>query len=137
MQRAAAMIRFEAIRPVVEDGVSLATCVAKAGVPLRTAQRWLARYRCSGLAGLARMPRSDAGDRRVRPQIVELIEGLALQRPRLSIASIHRRMATIAAERNWIVPSYATVYAIVGDLDPAMMVLTHEGHAAWRDREPR
>lgn len=133
-QRAAAMARFEAIRPAVEGGVPLATCIAAADVPLRTAQRWLARYRQDGLAGLARMPRSDAGDRRVHPRIVELIEGLALQRPRLSAADIHRLTTTTATDRNWTVPSYATVHAVVRGLDPAMMVLTHEGHAAWRDR---
>ncbi len=133
-QRAEAMVRFAVIRPAVEDGVPLTACAAEAGVPLRTAQRWLARYRCGGMAGLARQSRSDARSRRVHPQIVDLVEGLALQRPRLSAASIHRQVTAIAVERNWAVPSYATVHAIIGGLDPAMMVLTHEGQAAWRDR---
>lgn len=42
-RRAEAMGRFEVIRPAIEDGVPLAACLAGAGVPLRTAQRWLAR----------------------------------------------------------------------------------------------
>ena len=133
-QRAEAMGRFEVICPAVEDGASLTVCAAGAGVPLRTARRWLARYRRDGLAGLARRARRDAGHRRVPRQVVELVEGLALQRPRLSAAAIHRRTAAIAAERGWTAPSYATVHAIVRDLDPAMVTLAQDGPAAWRDR---
>lgn len=130
VRRTEAMVRFDAIRPVLEGGVSLATCAAAAGVPLRTAQRWLAAYHRDGLAGLVRALRSDAGRRHVPPQIVDLIEGLALRKPRLSVASIYRQMITIADRRDWPVPSYATVHAIVRGLDPAMMTLAHDGHAA-------
>lgn len=133
-RRAEAMGRFAVIRPAVEDGVPLPACAAEAGVPLRTARRWLARCRRDGLAGLARRARGGAGHRRVPRQIVELVEGLALRRPRLSAAAIHRQAAAIAAERGWAVPSYATVHAIVRGLDPSMVVLAHEGAAAWRDR---
>ena len=133
-RRAEAMGRFGAIGPAIEDDVPLAACAAEAGVPLRTAQRWLARYRRDGLAGLARRGRKDAGRRRLRPEIVDLVEGLALRRPRLSAAAIHRRVSAIAAERGWAMPSYATVHGIVSALDPAMVTLAHEGLAAWRDR---
>ena len=75
-------------------------------VPLRTAQRWLARYRADGLAGLARPQRSDRGVRRTRPELVALIEGLALRRPRPSVATITRRAGQSAAERGWPAPSY-------------------------------
>jgi putative transposase len=133
-RRAEAMTRFEVIRPAIEDGVPLAACAAEAEVPLRTAQRWLARYRQDGLAGLARRGRGDAGRRRLRPEIVDLVEGLALRRPRLSAAAIHRRVSALVAERGWAVPSYATVHGIARALDPAMVTLAHEGLAAWRDR---
>ena len=133
-RRAEAMGRFEVIRPAIEDGVPLAACVAGAGVPLRTAQRWLARYRRGGLVGLARQVRGDAGRRRMPSQIVDLVEGLALRRPRLSAAAIHRQVAALAVERGWAVPSYATVHAILHDLDPAMVTLAQDGSAAWRDR---
>jgi hypothetical protein len=39
------MARFALLRPHIEDGVALAGAAREAGVPLRTAQRWLARYR--------------------------------------------------------------------------------------------
>jgi putative transposase len=59
----------------------------------------------------------------------ELIEGLALQKPRRSIASIARIVANIAREQGWVVPSYAAVYDVVKGLDPALLVLAHEGSA--------
>lgn len=46
--------RWQVRRPVVQDGVRLAVAAREAGVPLRSAQRWLARYRAGGLAALAR-----------------------------------------------------------------------------------
>lgn len=115
-RRAEAMTRFAVIRHAALDDVPLAACAAEADVPLRTAQRWLGRYRRDGLVGLARRVRGDAGRRRVPPQIIDLVEGLALRRPRLSAAVIHRRVAALAEERGWVVPSCATVPAIVAAL---------------------
>ncbi len=66
--------------------------------------------------------------------MVELIEGMALTKPRPSAAAIHRCIVTIAAERGWPAPSRRSVQAIVGALDPAMVTLAHEGAAAYRDR---
>jgi putative transposase len=37
--------RFVMLRPHLDEGVPLARAATEAGVPLRTAQRWLARYR--------------------------------------------------------------------------------------------
>ena len=58
-QRQLAMARFAVLRPTLEDGVPLTRTAAQADVPLRTAQRWLARFRRDGLAGLTRTPRRD------------------------------------------------------------------------------
>ncbi len=60
--RATALAHYsQVLRPHLEDGVALTGAAEAAGVPLRTAQRWLARYRAGGLAGLARPPRADRG----------------------------------------------------------------------------
>jgi putative transposase len=48
------MARFQVLKAHLHDSVPLARVAAAAGVPLRTVQRWLARYRAAGLAGLAR-----------------------------------------------------------------------------------
>src|SRR3954451_23940212 len=129
-----AVARFRLLRPFLEDGVPLAAVAREAGVPLSTAKRWVRRYRAQGLEGLARRPRADKGSSRVLLSPVrELIEGLALRKPRRSVAGIARLAAEAAKEKGWAVPSYAAVYATVKGLDPALLALAHEGGKAYAD----
>lgn len=95
-RRGQAMVRFAALRPHLEESVPLTRAASKAGIPVRTAERWLARYRQGGLSSLARPTRRDAGARRSPADLVALIEGMALRRPRSSAAAIHRRIVAIA-----------------------------------------
>jgi putative transposase len=133
-QRELAMARFAVLRSTLEEGVPLSRAAAAAGVPIRTAQRWFARYRGEGLHGLVRLARSDTGARKLNDEVIGLIEGMALHRPRPSVTGIYRRIVTLAKERNWRPPSVSTVYSVVRGLDPAMVTLAHEGTAAYRDR---
>jgi putative transposase len=133
-QRLLAMKRFGVLRPHLEEEISLARAAQDAGIALRTAQRWLTLYQECGLAGLARKVRGDAGVRRAPAELVSLIEGMALKKPRASAAAIHRRIGKIAAAQGWRAPSYSTIYAILAAIDPAMMTLAHEGAAAFRDK---
>jgi putative transposase len=48
-------------------------------------------------------------------------EGLALRRPPLSSAAVHREIGAIARAQGWREPSYATVYSIIQAL-PADLV---------------
>ena len=128
--------RSEALRRLValrasDDGVPAARLARQVGLAVRTVQRWVAQYRTQGLTGLVRKERSDAGRRRLPADQVALIEGLALRRPRPSVATIHRQVGDVAHERGWPVPSYARVYAIVRTLDPALLTLAHEGTKAY------
>jgi transposase InsO family protein len=59
---------------------------------------------------------------------------MGLKKPRSSAAAIHRRISKIAQAQSWRVPSYSTVYAILANLDPTIVTLSHEGAAAFRDR---
>jgi putative transposase len=104
-QRDQAQRRFEVLRPHLEDGIALAHAAAAAGIPARTARHWLARFLAGGLPGLARVPRRDRDTRRQPPELVALVEGLALRRPRSSIAHIHRQAVRVAEERGWPAPS--------------------------------
>lgn len=133
-QRKEAMARFAILQPHLEGDVPLARAARQAGVAPRTAQRWLFRFRAAGLAGLARPVRSDAGNRKLPADFAALIEGLALRKPRPSVASVHRQTMKIAEEQNLAAPSYATVHAIIRGLDPALTTLAHEGAAAFRNR---
>jgi putative transposase len=126
--------RWLVIAPAVEQDVALTQAAAHAGVPISTARRWLARYRQDGLAGLTRRSRSDHGRRRTQPELVSLIQALALRRPRLTAASITRRVGQVAREQRWSVPAYSTVAGIIAAIDPPLMTLAQDGSAAWRDR---
>ena len=133
-QRKGAMARFAVLQPHLEANVPLVCAARHAGVTLRTARRWLKRYRADGLAGLVRSVRGDAGKRKLSADFAALIEGLALRKPRPSVAAIHREVTKVAAGRTTEAPSYATVHAIVRTLDPALTTLAHEGSAAFRNR---
>ena len=133
-RRAEALRRFNILRPHLNDAVPLTKVARASEVSLRTLQRWAARYHRDGLVGLARAPRTDAGRRKIPSELVNLIEGLALHKPKLSAAAIHRRITPIATARDWAIPSYATVHAIVDALDPGLVTLAHDGAAAYRDR---
>lgn len=132
--RATALERWAVLRPTIEDGAPLTRSAAAAGVAPSTARRWLARYEAGGLAALARRPRADRGVRRTRPELVVLVEGLALRRPRPTTATIARRVSAAAAEHGWPAPSYSTVVAIVAAIDPAVLTLAHDGPGVFRDR---
>ena len=133
-RRAEAMARFAVLRPCLEEGVPLPRAAGEAGVPVRRAERWLARYRQGGLPNLARARRHDAGTRQLPLDLLALVEGMALKRPKSSAAAIHRRVGTVAKLQGWRIPSYGTVHAIIVGLDPGLVTLAQHGPAAFRDR---
>lgn len=59
--RDTAMQRFRWLEPHLEQNRPLRLVAAEAGLAFRTAQRWVALYRSSGLASLARKTRLDHG----------------------------------------------------------------------------
>jgi putative transposase len=122
------------LRSHLNEGLPLSEVAHTAGVPLRSVQRWLARYRAAGLVGLARAQRSATGQRKLPGELVQVIEGMALRTPRLSIAAMHRSMTALATQHHWTPPAYGSVYGIVRQLSPAMVTLAQDGPAAFRDR---
>jgi putative transposase len=68
-QRGQAMARWQVLRPHIEDEVPLTRLARQCGVAGRTLQRWAARYRADGMAGLARSERADRGARRFPDQV--------------------------------------------------------------------
>lgn len=126
--------RWQILRLHVEDKIPLAALARDHSVGLRTLERWHARYRTAGLAGLGSAPRADAGIHRLPADLVSLIEGLALTRPRPPITTIHRTVARICATEKWPAPSYGVVWSIIRALDPAMVTLALEGATAYRDK---
>lgn len=129
-----AAARWRILRLHVEDEVPLARLARESGVGLRTLERWHARYRTDGYAGLETAPRMDAGTHRLPTDLVHVIEGLALSKPRPAIATIHRKVTGICGIHGWPVPSYSVVWEIVRALDPGMVTLALEGAASYREK---
>jgi len=61
----------------------------------------------------------------------ELIEALALQKPRLSIATIHRKIAKHAVSIEESPPSYTCVHEVVSSLQAGLVSLAHEGSKVY------
>jgi len=96
--RELALGRFRLLAPHLEGERTLRSVADEAGLPFRTAQRWVERYRRFGLAALTRKGRTDEGGRRiVSARMIEAIEGLALERPPLPVTSIYRQVKPFAS----------------------------------------
>ena len=106
--------RYDKLRPHLEGDVPLKRVAAESGVPLRTAQRWVSRYRRWGIAGLSRTARADRGkSRRLSDELRGYAEGLARQKPALRPGAIYREVCRAARERGQNPPSYHTVYHVI------------------------
>ncbi|MHC5538995.1 helix-turn-helix domain-containing protein [Singulisphaera rosea] len=103
------------------------------GLVLRTARRWVDRYRREGLTGLARKERNDKDKRKLAAPLRQFIEGLALRKPRMPTATIHREVADAARKLGQESPSYKVVRALVAELEPALVTLAHEGSKAYSE----
>jgi putative transposase len=132
--RQQAMARFQIIQPFVERGVPLPEVARHHGVALRTARRWVQRYRAGGLVALSRTRRASRGiPRRVPPDMAQRVEALALQTPPLSVAAIHRHVVTLAAAQGTPAPCYRTVYNIIRRIAPALRTLAHHGSKVYHE----
>lgn len=118
-----------------DDGAPWARIAAESGVPVRTLTRWASKDRSDPTShGLERSRRDDRGSRRIDPELVEVIEALALRRPEPTAAFIHRRVSDIARDRGLPGLSYSSVRAVIAALDPGLRTLAQHGDAAYRDR---
>ena len=132
--RELALSRYRLLRPHLEQDRTLRSVAEEAGVPFRTLQRWVGQYRQSGLVGLVRKRREDAGGRRkLSPSFQVLIEGLALERPRLPLVSIHRRISAFAHWMGEEPPSYWVVRDHVQHLPESLVTLAHQGPKAYSE----
>jgi putative transposase len=131
-ERQQAWERYQALRPCLDAGVPATAVAREHGLSARTVERWVARYRRDGLAGLVRAPRVDRGQRHFPSDLIGLIEGLALRKPPPTAAAVYRQVVGVAEREGWPPPSYSTVYAVIRHLDPALITLAHEGTTAYR-----
>jgi putative transposase len=126
------MARYRVIEPYLRGVRTLGSVAAEAGLTLRTAQRWVERYRKDGFASLARKERTDQGGRRaVSSRMVAIIEGLALEKPLIPVAAIYREVKEFGANFGEPVPSYPVVYRIVRAMPSSLLALAHEGSKVY------
>ena len=127
-----ALERYRIIAPHLDAERTLRSISLEAGVPYRTVQRWVERYRKSGFAALARQARSDQGGTRAfTPRMIATIEGLALERPPLPMSAIFRQAKRFAEGIGEVAPSYPAVHRIVKRLPEALMTLAHQGEKTY------
>ena len=120
------------MQPHIENGTSLRLVAEDAGIPFRTAQRWVGLYHEFGLVGLSRKNRTDKGEPRdVSVQLREAIEGLALQRPPLPISVICRQVRRLTTDIGETAPSYWVVYRTVSCLPANLLTRAHAGSQAY------
>jgi putative transposase len=133
-QRERALERYKKLRPHLEHNVPLAGVAKEASLPLRTAQRWVNRYRRFGLVGLTRTGRADQGKRRRVPEdLCRLAEGLALERPPLGPSAIYREICRIARARGEQPPGYHTIYNVIRAIPDDLKALALNGEKAYRE----
>ena len=135
-ERARALGRYRLLRPFLEEDVSLPEIARIGGISLRTARYWVRRYREEGFAGLARTTRRDKKHPKIATQLLQLIEGLALRKPPLSAAAIHRQVAEVANDLGEKPPSYSLVYAVIRSavirrIDPSLATMARAGTKAY------
>lgn len=131
--RIRALERFQMLRPFLEEGVALRQVSQAAGISLRTARYWVKRYRKDGLAGLIRKVRFDKDQPRFSSSLQQAIEGMALQKPKISAATVHRKAIAIANKLGEQPPSYSFVYSLIRRMDPALVTMAHEGTKAYSE----
>jgi putative transposase len=133
-QRERALERYKKLRPHLEHNVPLSGVAKEASLPLRTAQRWVNRYRRFGLVGLTRTGRADQGKRRRVPEdLCRLAEGLALERPPLGPSAIYREICRIARARGEQPPGYHTIYNVIRAIPDDLKALALNGEKAYRE----
>ena len=127
-----AIERYRILEQHLTDNISLADLARTDTVSERTLQRWLARYRSKGLAGLARISRADRGRLHLPDHLVALVRDLAIKRPRPPVAAIHRKLQELAVAEGHRAPSYSAVARVVRAI-PASQIAAASDPAAYRD----
>lgn len=133
-QRQRALERYQVLAPHLKQGQSLVSLARTSKFSLRTLKRWKQAYLTLGLVGLINKPRCDRGQVKVTVEIQHLSESLILHYPKLSCATVHRKVQKLCREQGLTPPSYYQVSQLKQQLDPALLELAQHGATAYRDK---
>ena len=133
-----AYTKYHIIRPAYEKTRTLADIARTEKVSLRTLARWLQNYRQHGLTGLTRKKRSlhsNSHPTLSHPNrdLLDCAQGLALQNPKMSIATIHRHLKVVAENTNQQLPSYHRIYRTIASIAQDILTLAHQGERCYEE----
>ncbi len=127
--------KYKVIQPYLEDTVSLTSIAKETAVSIRSLHRWINQYKTNGLDGLQSKSRDDKGCyRELSENLIQAIEGLALQKPKRTVAAIHRQIARHTQDNNFPIPSYAVVSKIINNISPDLISLAHDGIKQYQQK---
>lgn len=99
MAKLSSLDKYRLILPILEREISAINVSRSEGIPVRTIRYWVKQFSKKGLTGLERAKRKDSGNSRIMTrEVTELVQGLALQKPPLSISAIHRKISILPKE---------------------------------------
>lgn len=128
MTRKSAFEKYKIIQFYLDDITSLSSIARETGISIRTLHRWVNQYLKNGLDGLKSKSRDDKGCyRALSENLAQVIEGLTLQKPKRTVAAIHRQIVRHTQDNNLQIPSYAVVSKIVNNISPDLISLAHDG----------
>ena len=138
-QRRIALSRFRTIKPLLrarsKRPTGLKSLVKRSGKSRATILRWLRSCRESGIVGLVRWPRSDAGKRwRRDAKMVRRIQRWYLRRQRRTMRQVWDKAVSLAGKRGKQAPSYRTIRRICAEIPAAVRCLARDGESAYRNR---
>ncbi|WP_244946958.1 helix-turn-helix domain-containing protein [Legionella israelensis] len=117
MSQNKALVKFKIIEPYLNGDESLTSISKQKDIAIRSLHRWVSLYKKYGFDGLKPKSRRDRGCyRKIPEQMVNMIEGLALNKNKKSMASIHRQISHYAKENALPIPSYAVIAKIVNNI---------------------
>lgn len=132
MEKLTSLNKYRILIPALESEVTLVEISKDQHIPVRTLSNWKRDFLKLGLAGLDRKARTDKGKHRILSlELLEIAKALALEKPPLTISAIHRRMTVLLKKLGQKAPSYETIYSIVKGINPALLLLAHEGRKAY------
>ncbi|HAU3594268.1 TPA: DDE-type integrase/transposase/recombinase [Legionella pneumophila] len=127
--------KFKIIQPYLEDKITLASIAKNTRISIRTLHRWIKQYKENGLEGLKLKIRNDKGSyRELSENLAQVIEGLALQKPKRTVAAIHRQIVRYAQDNRLPIPSYAIVSKIINNISPDLISLAHDGIKPYQQK---
>lgn len=133
-ERSRALEKFYSIKPFLEGLAPLTVLSRQQNIPLRTMRRRVKQYRTHGLSGLIRSKHSGKACKYANPELIALIEGLALRSHGRTSSSIWREVCKFCAAENWPLPTYTAVYRTIRKLHPQLITLAHAGTKAYKEK---